>query len=125
MTPREAEMRKTLADIMSKPSTPGRKKAAANISAALAKEFPSRKRKEASPEPSADRVNGSAKSPPRKRSEERKAKELTFYDKERLKTLADGHKYGDKVRDWARRVLDGGESMTERDAEFLKRLERK
>lgn len=125
MTPREADMRQTLADILRKPSTPGREAAAANIMAALGRKFPGRKKKAAPSNPTTRRCKSAAKSPPRGTAAAPRVKDLSFYDKERLKILADSREHGDKVRDWARRVLAGGETMTERDADFLMHLDRK
>jgi len=86
-------MMATLADINSKPSTPARQNAAANITAALAKMD--------QPKPARPRW------------------ELTFHDRERLMKIADDGKRSDTDRQRAKVILDGGHTLSESDTRFL------
>ena len=93
MSDTRASMLATLADINSKPTTPARQKAAANIAAALAKMD--------QPKPT------------------RPGRERTFHDRERLMKIADDGKRSDTDRQRAKAILDGGDMLSESDMRFL------
>ncbi|SHF44166.1 hypothetical protein SAMN05444279_1463 [Ruegeria intermedia] len=88
----------TLRDIQSKPSTPGRERAAANIQAALA------------------RMDAYAAN---QKSGGGFARAITFHDRETLKLLVDDPSRCTEVRDRAKRLLDGNGELTRGDVRFL------
>lgn len=103
MSDRRASMMATLADIRSKPSTPGRAAAAARIEAGLA------------------RMSEFAANAPRGG---RKARDITMYDREFLMKVAGDNGRSQEERDRANAIL-GGSELTSGDAEFIRRAEGK
>lgn len=98
MTDRRADMMRTLADIRSKPDTPGRRAAAARIEAGLAKmdAYAARAQRGSSP------------------------RAVSPIDREELMKLADSPSASFQTRQRARRILDGSD-MSGADASFLDR----
>lgn len=103
MSNRRASMMATLADIRSKPSTPGRAAAASRIEAGLA------------------RMSEFAAAAPR---DGRKARDITVYDREFLMKVAEDSDRSQEERNRANSILDGSE-LTTGDAEFIHRAEGK
>lgn len=101
MSDRRASMMATLADIRSKPATPGRNAAAARIEAALAR-----------------MAEYAAKAP----EGGYKARELTVYDREFLMKVAEDCGRSPAERDRANSIL-AGSALTTGDAEFIRRAE--
>jgi len=98
---RRTSMMATLADIRSKPATPGRIAAAARIEAGLARMA----------EYAANVLQGGYK-----------ARELTVYDREFLMKVAEDESRSQAERDRANRILIGS-ALTTGDAEFIRRAE--
>lgn len=101
MSDRRASMMATLADIKSKPETPARLKAAANIEAALAA-----------------MDNRAAKTP----RNDRPARMMTTYDREQAMRIVDDPSRSQAARDEAKSILDGDGNLTEGQARFLGRM---
>lgn len=100
MTDRRASMMVTLADIRSKPSTPNRAAAAANLEQAIAN------------------ISESIARIPR---DGEKVRSMTFHDKECLMHIADDPTRSDAERERAQHILDGNGDITKFDALFLDR----
>ena len=100
MSSTRASMQQALADILSKPSTPGRAAAIANISAAL------------------ERMSEFAAKAPRGGG---RARAMTIHDREVLMLIADDRSRSQAERDRAAEILDAGGELSRGDVEFLDR----
>lgn len=100
MNDRRASMMATLADILSKPSTPNRVAAAARIRDGLA------------------RMSEFAAQAPRGGG---RARTMTFHDREHLMRIADDQGRSGKERDRAKAILDGNGDLSKGDVQFLDR----
>ena len=97
-----ASMISNLADIRSKPATPGRQRAIANIESAMS------------------RMSDFAAQAPRGGGRHRT---ITFHDREKLMKITDDPIRSQKERDRALSILEGNGDLTNGDAEFLDRAD--
>lgn len=101
MSDQRASMQARLASLSSVQNpTPAQAQAAANISSALARMDAYEARKESKSKP---------------------VRSVTFHDREFLMKLASDSSRHSAARDRANRILDGGSSLSEGDAEFIRR----